>query len=79
MLDSDKISAFIKTFMEQLPPSLQSLNEEVKIQLQQGLQRTVNKLSLVTREEFDIQTEVLAKTRAKLEQLEKTLENLQRT
>lgn len=77
MLDSDKITDFIKTFMEQLPPSLQSLNEEIKIQLQQCLQRTVTKLSLVTREEFDIQTEVLSKTRAKLESLEKTLENLQ--
>lgn len=78
MLNSNKFSALIKTFMEQLPPSLQSLNEEVKLQLQQCLQHTAHKLSLVTREEFNIQTAVLTKTRAKLEQLEKTLENLQK-
>lgn len=60
MLDSEKISAVIKTFMEQ------------------RLQHTLHKFSFVTQEEFDIQTEVLAKTRAKLEQLEKILENLQK-
>jgi hypothetical protein len=34
--------------------------------MQQGFQ----KMDLVTREEFDIQVQVLAKTRAKLEELE---------
>jgi BMFP domain-containing protein YqiC len=72
-MESSRASDFIKTFMEQLPPGIQALNEEIKIQLQECLQRTLQKLSLVTREEFDIQTEVLAKTRAKLEQLEALL------
>lgn len=77
MFNSENASEFVKTFMEQLPPGLQSLNEEIKIQLQQCLQQTLSKLSLVTREEFDIQTEVLAKTRAKLDQLEQNLQQIQ--
>jgi hypothetical protein len=36
-----------------------------------------SKLDLVTREEFDIQTQVLAKTRAKLETLETRLAELE--
>lgn len=37
----------------------------------------INKLNLVTREEFDIQTQVLHKTRLKVEQLERRLLELQ--
>jgi len=37
------------------------------------LSSTLERLDLVSREEFDAQTEVLAKTRAKLEQLEQQL------
>jgi len=42
------------------------IEKNVKAMLSQGF----SKLDLVTREEFDIQTQVLAKTRAKLEALE---------
>lgn len=73
MFDPSKASSFVKDFMGQLPPGLQALNEDLKLQLQQCLQKSLQKLSLVTREEFDIQTEVLARTRAKLEALEEML------
>jgi ubiquinone biosynthesis accessory factor UbiK len=42
------------------------IEKNVKGLMQQGFQ----KMDLVTREEFDIQVQVLAKTRAKLEELE---------
>ncbi|MGZ3157447.1 MAG: accessory factor UbiK family protein [Burkholderiaceae bacterium] len=42
------------------------IEKNVKAMLNQGF----SKLDLVTREEFDVQTQVLAKTRAKLEALE---------
>jgi len=42
------------------------IEKNVKAMMTQGF----SKLDLVTREEFDIQTQVLAKTRAKLEALE---------
>ena len=41
------------------------------------LHATLDKLDLVTREEFDIQQKVLATTRAKLEELEQILKNLE--
>jgi BMFP domain-containing protein YqiC len=37
----------------------------------------LGKLDMVSREEFDVQTEVLARTRAKLEQLEVRLAELE--
>ena len=36
-----------------------------------------NKMELVTREEFDVQTEVLKRTRQKLEELEKKLSEIE--
>jgi BMFP domain-containing protein YqiC len=45
------------------------IEKNVKAMMTQGF----SKLDLVTREEFDIQAQVLAKTRAKLEELEKRM------
>ena len=49
------------------------LEKNVKAMMTQGFA----KLDLVTREEFDIQTQVLAKTREKLELLEKRVAELE--
>ncbi len=49
------------------------LEKNVKAMMTQGF----SKLDLVTREEFDIQTQVLAKTRAKLEALEAKVAELE--
>ncbi len=42
------------------------------------LASTFSRLDLVTREEFDVQREVLARTRAKLEELEAKLAELEK-
>lgn len=49
------------------------LERNVKAMMTQGF----SKLDLVTREEFDIQAQVLAKTRAKLEALEARVAELE--
>jgi BMFP domain-containing protein YqiC len=49
------------------------LEKNMKAMLSQGF----SKLDLVTREEFDIQTQVLQKTRAKLELLETRVAELE--
>jgi BMFP domain-containing protein YqiC len=49
------------------------IEKNVKAMLGQGF----SKLDLVTREEFDVQTQVLAKTRAKLEALEARVTELE--
>ena len=49
------------------------IEKNVKAMMTQGF----SKLDLVTREEFDIQNQVLAKTRAKLEALEQRVSELE--
>lgn len=49
------------------------IEKNVKAMMTQGF----SKLDLVTREEFDIQSQVLAKTRTKLEALEQRVQQLE--
>lgn len=49
------------------------VERNVKAMLTQG----ISKLDLVTREEFDTQAQVLARTRARLEELEKRVAELE--
>ena len=58
------LQAKISQALENSPAK--DIEKNVKAMLTQGF----SKLDLVTREEFDIQSQVLAKTRAKLEALE---------
>jgi len=58
---------------------MQHHNTPAKEILQQLVMNAINKLNLVTRQEFDIQTQVLLKTRLKVEQLEKKLLELNAT
>jgi BMFP domain-containing protein YqiC len=46
--------------------------------LKAGVTSMLGKLDMVSREEFDVQTEVLARTRARLEQLEARLAELEK-
>jgi BMFP domain-containing protein YqiC len=66
-----ELQSKIGQLMQQSPAA--DLEKNLKALMSQGF----TKLDLLTREEFDIQTEVLAKTRAKLEQLEARVAELE--
>jgi BMFP domain-containing protein YqiC len=53
--------------------------KDVEKNLRALMTSSFNKLDLVTREEFDIQKEVLAHTRARLEELEHRVAQLEAT
>ena len=59
-----------------LPSSLQNIDEELQKQFQDILHFAFLKLDLVTREEFDVQTKVLARTRDKIETIEQELADI---
>jgi BMFP domain-containing protein YqiC len=65
------MQAKINEVLENSPAK--DIEKNVKAMMSQGFA----KFDLVTREEFDIQTQVLAKTRAKLEALEARLLELE--
>jgi ubiquinone biosynthesis accessory factor UbiK len=71
--------AFINDLVNKLGDVLkQSPAKDIEQNLRAGVTSILGKLDMVSREEFDVQTEVLARTRAKLEQLEARLVELEK-
>lgn len=64
-------------FSERLPADIGEIGGDLRHNLAQLVKESLNKMDLVTREDFDIQTKVLARTRQRLEDLEKTLQELE--
>ena len=62
---------------EAVPQNLKAIGEDVQRNFKSLLQTGLERMDLVTREEFDVQTAVLARTREKLETLEARLTDLQ--
>jgi len=73
MIDSNTIENLAKSLSDHLPSSFTTIKDEVEKNFKSILQQQFAKLDLVTREEFDVQNAVLARTREKLEALEQTL------
>ena len=56
-----------------LPGNIQQIQQDLESNIKALLQNSLSKMNLVTREEFDVQSALLARTREKLDQLEKQL------
>lgn len=67
----------VNRLFDSLPAGMRELKQETAKNLRAALHSTLSKMDLVTREEFDIQQSVLARTRAKLEALEKQVAELE--
>jgi BMFP domain-containing protein YqiC len=77
MLDTKKIEEVIQTISDAMPSGLTGLQADVEKNVRAAMSATFAKLDLVTREEFDVQTQVLHRTREKLEALEKRVTELE--
>lgn len=58
---------------ERMPEGVAELGQDLRHNLNTIVKESLGKMDLVTREEFDIQTRVLARTRQRVEQLEQQL------
>jgi len=77
MLNPSDLESIAKKVVDVLPSGLGQLPEGLETQVKSVLSSSMQKMDLVTREEFDVQAGVLAKTRAKLEELEKQVADLE--
>ena len=78
MNDQPFIDRIMAELSQRLPSGLGQLRGEVENNARAVLREAVARLDLIRREEFDIQQQVLARTRAKLEQLEQDVRDLER-
>ena len=77
MIDPKKIEQIARQVHESMPKGLRDLGEDVEKKIRQALQSQLTRLDLVSREEFDVQTQVLLRTREKLALLEQRLNDLE--
>lgn len=69
MLDPKNLDDLARRLAANLPKGVQVLQEDINRSFRATLEAGLGRLELVTREEFDVQAAVLARTRAKLEAL----------
>lgn len=78
MLEPKKLEELAKQVAEAIPPGVKSMAEGVESKVKQVLQTQLSRLDFVSREEFDVQTMVLQRTREKLEALEARVEAMEK-
>ena len=77
MINAKKIEDIAKQVTEAIPPGLKNIAADFEDKTKTVLQRKLSQLDVVSREEFDVQTQVLLKTREKLADLETKLAELE--
>lgn len=77
--DATLIDDLSRTLGKLLPPGLADLKDDVEKNVRAAVQGALGNLDLVTREEFDVQAEVLQRTRQRLQALEARVAALEST
>lgn len=79
MIDARVFDDLSKSLGKLLPPGVAELKDDFERNAKSAVQSALGNLDLVTREEFDVQTEVLRNARAQLKALEARIEALEST
>lgn len=79
MIDPKKFEQLACKMQEILPKGIRDLSNNLEKKIHRGIQNQFSRMDLVSREEFDIQTQVLLHTREKLSQLEVRMNILETT
>ncbi|GAB3418261.1 MULTISPECIES: ubiquinone biosynthesis accessory factor UbiK [Erwinia] len=77
MIDAKKIEQLARQVHDSMPKGIRELGDDVEKKIRQTLQAQLTRLDVVNREEFDVQTQVLLRTREKLAALEQRLAELE--
>jgi len=77
MINAKKIEEIAKQVTDAIPPSVKNIANDFEDKAKAVLQNKLSQLDVVSRDEFDVQTQVLLKTRAKLSELETKIAELE--
>lgn len=76
-MDRQDIDQLAVRLASLVPPGLAQAQQDLRTNFRDVLVQGLRRLELVTREEFDVQTQVLARTRAQIEALERRVAELE--
>jgi len=77
MFEPKMLDDLAKKLADSVPTGVRELQQDLEKNLHATLQSAFSKLDLVTREEFEVQAALLARSRAKLDELEKLVAALE--
>jgi len=78
MLNPQKLEEIAKQVSDAMPEGVKSFGNEIDRKIKQVLQAQLGKLDMVSREEFDVQTQVLLRTREKFNAIEEKFAELEK-
>ena len=73
----ESINELARRLADSVPQGIRSVKDDLEKNFRSVLRSGLGKLDLVTREEFDVQEAVLARTREKLDSLEERLQTIE--
>lgn len=78
MLDHKTLDELAERIQRVLPSGLSELGEDMRSNTREAIMGVLSRMDLVTREEFEVQATILARTRERLETLERQVAELER-
>ncbi len=78
MKNANYLKELAENLVNALPDNFKKMQKDMEKNFHAILQGTFSKMDLVTRDEFDAQTKVLARARKKVDELEKKLKELEK-
>jgi hypothetical protein len=79
MMDRQDIDKIALRLVSLVPPGVAQAQQDLRANFHDVLAQGLRRLDLVTREEFEVQMQVLARTRAKVDEMERRLSELEAT
>jgi BMFP domain-containing protein YqiC len=76
-INSSGLDDLARRLADSVPESVRAFGRDLEGNFKAILQSQLSKLDLVTRQEFDVQSAILERTRAKLTELEARLKDLE--
>ena len=76
-MDNFRIDEIARRLLAALPEGARTMRRDIESNFRAVLQSSLGRLDLTTREEFEVQSKVLERTRARIEQLEQRIVTLE--
>jgi BMFP domain-containing protein YqiC len=77
-MENSRIDDLARRLFEGLPEAARTMRRDIENNFRAVLQSSLGKLDLTTRDEFEVQSKVLERTRARIEQLELRIVTLEK-
>lgn len=77
MIDNETLDSITRKLSEVLPDSVKLMQQDIENNIRSVLEAAFSKMNLVSREEFDVQSRLLARTLEQLRELENKVSELE--